>query len=605
MDSRIQTLLDRVWRHWRPPPRLSVSQWAGQFRQLSPEASAEPGQWYNTRAPHTVAPMDALSPSDPCETVILKWSSQIGKTEVLNNFVGYVIDQDPGPMLVVQPNVEPMAEAWSKDRLAPMLRDTPVLQGRVADSKGRDSNNTILHKAFPGGHVTIGGANSPAGLASRPIRFLCCDEINRYAATKEGDPVRLAKKRTQTFWNRKILLISSPTYEDEGIDAEYQGADQQNERQIQCDKCEKYQFPGLRHFQWDKGNLDTLRFVCEFCSHEHGSELEPRLKASAQWVVVKDTPNPRSKAYWMNQFCSPFAEWRGTILEFLDAKGDSQKLQTFVNTALAENWSEPGEVIDSASLIGRRETYPAEAPQGAAVLTAGVDIQDDRIEMYVYGWGPGEETWAIDAMTLYGNPDQIEVWNDLDDALQASWAHESGSRVGISACCVDSGAHTAMVYEFCRTRQARRIFSVKGVGGEGRPLVGSASPKKTGRDRRPVSLFPLGVDDAKALLHSRLQITEPGPGYWHMPANHALFNEEYCAQLTAEKRVTRYSKGFAVREWKKIRPRNEALDCAIYALAALRLLNPRWEQLREQLANGPASSARPMIRRRRSRYLDN
>lgn len=561
----------------RPPPTLTVSEWAEQKRQLSPEASAEPGQWRNERAPHLVAVMDACSASDPASDVVLCASSQSGKTEALNNFVGYVIDQDPGPMLVIQPNQKPMGEAWSKDRLAPMLRDTPALHDKVAASKGRDSANTILHKTFPGGHLTIGGANSPAGLASRPIRYLALDEIDRYEVTKEGHAIPLATRRTQTFWNRKILKASSPTYDDVGILAELESCDQRFEWQLPCDSCGQFQMPRLKHFEWQKRDTDNAVYICEHCNHRHELKQGYALKKAGQWRQIQDGER-RKVGFYINQFGSTLADWRETLREFLVVKDDPQKLQVYVNTVLAEGWTEPGEELDGNNLLMRAEQYPAEVPRAALLLTAGVDVQDDRIEAYVVGWGEGEESWFIDAVQLYGKTDQQQVWNDLADFLRTDYKHETGAQLQIASTFIDSGHRADFVYEFCR-KQGGRIFAAKGVGGEQQPMLAAAVQKLTGRGRRKVPIMPLGVDSIKAVIYARLRIDEVGPGYVHIPTGHGLFAAEFIAQLTAEKRITKLKRGYPVKEWRQTRARNEALDCTVYAFGAMRHLNPNWRRL--------------------------
>ena len=552
---------------WTPPPRMTVAEWAEAKRHLSPEASAEPGKWQNRRAPHTVKPMESLSPSDPCETVILKWSSQVGKTECLNNAVGYVIDQDPGPCLVIQPNVKPMGEAWSKDRLAPMLRDTPCLRGKLRDTNKLASDNTILHKKFPGGHLTIGGANSPSGLASRPIRYLFCDEIDRYEATKEGSSIKLAKKRTATFWNRKVLYVSSPTYEKVGIDAEYDAADQQFEWRLKCAHCEETQFPQFRHFVFDKETIRKtghVEYVCETCGGIHHSDQEHRLKLTGEWVQVRDE-GWRSKAYWMNQFGSPFVRWADTIIEFLDAKDDPERLQTVINTAFAETWKEPGETVDEGSIRERCEDYGTEVPDGVLFLTFGADVQQDRIELEVVGWGLGEESWSIDYQALPGDPTDGAVWADLSQYLGSSFGAMS-----IGAGCVDSGYLPTEVYSWVQSQRRAALWATKGMAGEARPFIEPRTARAMRLRRLKQTTYRpeiLGVDEAKTLLYRRLRL-KGGAGSCHFPVGR---DDEYFAQIAAEKRVTRLRKGHQVIEWIKENARNEALDCRVLAHAALRL----------------------------------
>ena len=603
MTISIAQIKREALERWRPPPRLLVSEWAEQYRFLSPEAAAEHGKWHNIRAPHLVMPMDALSPHDTCQEVVLKFSAQTGKTEVVLNFIGYIIDQDPGPTLCIQPNVSPMGEAFSKDRIAPMIRDTPVLKDRVADARERDSGNTLSHKKFGGGHLTIAGANSPAGLASRPIRYLLGDELNRWETTKEGSPLALARKRTQTFHNRKICLVSSPTLEGMGIDAEYQSADQQWELHLTCPDCKATQMPKLRHFVWPKdGSLKDASYVCEHCGVSHPIDREPRIKATASWVCMKDD-GERKKAFWANQFASPFASWIETLEEFLKSKDDPESLKTFVNTALAENWEGDGKGAEQEELSRRREIYLAEVPAGVLVLTAGVDIQQDRIEIEVVGWNELKESWTVDFRVLIGDPEQPEVWNQLDEVLLASWKHEEGHDMRIAAACVDSGYSAANVYAFCAPRFTRGVYAVKGLTGSGRPVARTGTPGNI-KGPKPLSIYLLGVDEIKGTIYSYFASERGQAGFCHWPTQlpgGRELHDQYFEQLTAEKQVKRFHKGFPRTEWIKVRKRNEALDCRVYAYAALTILNPMWTSIQTKMIQGPRQA--PVVIRRPSSYL--
>ena len=538
-----------------------MSQWAGEFRYLSQESSADACKWYNERAPHLVKPMDCLSATDPCQQVVLKFSSQSGKTEVLNNFVGYIIDQDPGPTLVVQPTLKPMGEAWSKDRLAPMVRDCPTLREKVGSTKSRDSNNTIAHKVFPGGHVSVSGSNSPASLASRPIRYLACDEFDRYEVTKEGDPGKLAEKRTLTYHNRKILKTSSPTFPNVGIDNEYENS-LQHQWQLKCLHCDVYQFPQFKHFTEIK--TDDPKYVCEHCGCEHTLKDEFKIKRSGKWFVMNEH-HELKKGFWFNQWSSPFTNWRSTLDEFLDAKDHPHKLQTVVNTVFAETWVEQGETIDEHVLFSRREK-DLEIPSNAVVV-AGADVQDDRIELEVVAFGEGDESYSLDYKILMGDPAKPELWALLTEALRESYSDLNGTQLSIQAACIDSGGHhTQTVYDYCGRRPIPRIYAIKGVGGEGKPIV---EPRQLIGYPHKRKAIIVGVDTTKSLLFSYLRQQEAGPGYCHFPMDR---DAKYFDQLTAEKVVVKFRKGFPHREWVKVRLRNEALDCRVYAMAALKLL---------------------------------
>ncbi len=518
-----------------------------------------------------------MSPSDPAETVVLKWSAQSAKSEVLLNCAGFYMANDPGPIMAVQPNMKPMGESFAKDRIAPMMRDTPCLQGLVKDSGRRESHNTIFHKVFPGGHLTISGANSPSSLASRPIRILLMDEVDRFEATREGDAQKLAEKRTRTFHNRKILKVSTPTYEDFGIDAEYKICQQKWQWQLACLHCDEYQFPEFRFFQWEKDQPDTTSYACGHCGAIHQPNDEFKVKATGKWVNIEDTGN-KTKGYHFNQWASPFARWAETVGEFVNAKDDPLKLQTVVNTAFAETWSEQGESADPTALFNRRESYDS-PPVDCLVLVAGVDVQGDRLECEVIGYGEGEESWGIEYRQIWGDPAKAETWNALDNILRQTFTTEDGRQLPISAACVDSGGHhTTAVYEYAGKRAGQRIFAVKGMAGEGKPIVSAASTKRYGRTGGSVRLFTVGVDTGKRIVMSRLGIQE-GPGHCHFPMS---YDEEYFAQLTAEEIRTKYLKGVPTQYWYQTRARNEALDIRVYALAAVKLLNPVWTAIKQQ-----------------------
>ena len=508
--------------------------------------------------------MDAVS--DPAvEQIVIMTGAQVGKTELLNNVVGFHVDQDPAPILVVQPTLD-MAQTWSKDRLAPMLRDTPALQDKVADPRSRDSGNTTLHKVFPGGHITACGANSPSSLASRPIRIVLCDEVDRYPASagSEGDPVSLARKRSATFWNRKIILVSTPTIKNVSrIEQAYFESDQR-EYFVPCRHCGHEQVLKWASVQWTEDRPDTAVYVCEDCGAAWDDADRLRAIRRGEWRAQADFKGVAG--FRLSGLYSPWTPLSDAVRDFIEARKQPATLRVWVNTYLGETWEDQGESVDEIGIMTRREDYEG-CPSGVVLITAGVDIQDDRIEVEIVGWGRDEETWSLDYRTLHGDPSAPQIWSELDGVLSETWRHPRGFDLPIRSACIDSGGHhTQAVYNFVRPREGRRIFAVKGVGGEGKPIVARPTKNNIGR----IKLFPVGVDSAKELVYSRLRINEAGPGYCHFPLH---YDAEYFRQLTAEQLVTRYHKGFQRREWRKIRPRNEALDCRVYAVAAYGLLN--------------------------------
>jgi phage terminase large subunit GpA-like protein len=521
--------------------------------------------------------MDAVNDPD-IDTIVVMSSSQIGKTEIVCNIVGYFISQDPGPMLVVQPTLD-MAQTWSKDRFAPMLRDTDILRGTVNSPKTRDSNNTIQHKAFPGGHITIAGANSPANLASRPIRIVLCDEIDRYPASAgaEGDPVSLAIKRSTTFWNRLNILISTPTIKElSRIEAAYEKSDQRRFF-VPCPKCKFQQILRWSNVVWNKNekkkNLPhTAKYKCENCSELWNDAKRWAAIRKGEWKVTAESQVQTNIAgFHINEIYSPWVKLEEMVSDFLEKKDNPETLKTFVNTSLGESWEEDGERIESTDLYQRREKYSAEVPMGGLVLTAGVDVQDDRVEVEVVAWGIGDESWSIDYIIIHGNPASVNLWKDLDDKLQTKYEHESGINLAIVCVCVDTGGHfTEQVYSFVRDKLFRRIYAIKGSNTLGKPLISRPSNTNKGR----VKLFSIGTDTAKQTIFYRLKMDETGPGYMHFPIK---YDDEYFEQLTAEKATVKYSRGFPHRVWVKTRARNDVLDCRVYAMAALAILNPNYK----------------------------
>ncbi|WP_316219077.1 phage terminase large subunit family protein [Bradyrhizobium sp. SZCCHNR2026] len=557
-----------------PPPDLTVSEWADEYRVLSPEASSEPGKWSTARVEPSRGIMDAFA--DPeTEIITCMVAAQTVKTEVINNVAGYHVHLDPCPMLILQPTLQ-MAEAYSKDRLAPMIRDTPELAGKLGNA-ARDSEDTILHKKYAGGHITMAGANSPASLASRPIRILLCDEVDRYEASagKEGDPVSLAIERTTTFWNRKIALVSTPTIKGASrIEASYEESDQRRFF-VPCPECGHMQHLQWKQVRWPDGKPMEARYHCEYMDPDTGelcdrawSEAE-RLKAISRGVWIATRPEVRGHAgFHLNRIASPWRALGEMARDFVLVRKHPERLKTWVNTRLAETWEERGERANPDSIYGRREEYDAAVvlPFGVGTITASVDIQDDRAEIEWCGWGADDESWSLDYKVHYGVPNTPGFWEVIDNALLRTFQHPAGVEMRVEASCIDSGGHfTQHVYNFVRTRMGRRVYAIKGMAGPGRPIW---PVKGTVNKAKNVTIFVLGVDQAKDMHYKRLEIQEPGPGFCHFPiAEH--YDKKYFDGLTAEKAILKTDKkGFTVKEWHKVQQRNEPLDLRVYNIAA-------------------------------------
>jgi phage terminase large subunit GpA-like protein len=540
--------------------------------------------------------MDALS--DPSvHTVAVMKSAQVGYTEALLNTIGYHIAQDAAPILLVQPTLD-MAEAFSKDRLAPMLRDTPALKGKVQDARSRDSGNTLLHKQFPGGHITMAGANSPASLASRPVRIVLFDEVDRYppSAGTEGDPVTLGSKRQATFWNRKRLLGGTPTLKGlSRIERAYQASDQRRFC-LPCPECGVSHALEWKNVLWDKSDsgepLDgRVYMACPNCGAVIEEFQKPAMLAAGEWISGAEFNG--TAGFHISELYSPWRSWREIRDDFLAAKDDKETLKAWVNTSLGETWEDSGEKVDEHDLAKRREIYPEVVPAGALVLTAGVDVQADRIEVEVVGWAQNRESWTVAYKIELGDTQQDDVWEKLDALLLTQWPSESGHVLRISAVGVDSGFSAQRVYKFCAPRFARGVLAVKGMQGPGRPVAKRGDPGKIAGPKPP-HIYILGVDDIKGTIYSFFNAESGEAGFCHWPDD---LPDEYFSQLTAEKRVTKYVRGFPRLEWIKTRKRNEALDCRVYAFAALTILNPTWHAI------GALAPKKRPLRVMRSTYL--
>lgn len=535
--------------------------------------------------------MDACSDPNIKQVVIMS-GAQLGKSEVLLNIIGYHIEHDPSPILLMQPTVD-MAQSFSKDRITSgLLATTPSLRGKVKDPRARDSGNTTLHKTFPGGALSLVGANSPASLASRPIRIVLCDEVDRYpvSAGEEGDPVALATKRSMTFWNRKIVLVSTPT--DKGasrIESAYHETDMR-QYHIPCPHCDHMQTLRWAQVQWHEKDASTAAYYCEECGAAWTDVQRHKAISNGKWVA--SAPFNGIAGFHISSLYSPWVSIPDAVDEFLKSRRDPMRLKTWINTFLGETWEEQGESIDEMDLMDRRENWGEQLPDDVLLLTAGVDVQDDRLEVEIVGWGRGEESWSIAYEAMYGDPSSAELWNRLDVMLQQKFDHPTKGEMVIRSVCVDSGGHyTQQVYNYARLRSGRRVFAIKGIGGSGKPIVGRPSKNNIGK----INLFPVGTDTAKEVVYARLKISDEGEGYCHFPSNRG---EEYFRMLTAEKKVTRYYKGRPRTEWAKIRTRNEALDCRVYATAALSILNLNLEAVYIAGQNQVSSDEQPAARRR-------
>lgn len=593
----LSDLLAKTYAMFRPPANDTVSEWADKNRVLVSESSAEPGPWRTDRAPYLREIMDAFTQPGIYEIDIMA-SAQTGKTETQLNMMGRAIDIDPGPMLYVQPT-DKVAEDYSKRRISPMISACPPLRDKVYRAKGRDANNTITMKTFPGGSLAIIGANSPSDLASKPVRYIFMDEIDRFPASAgtEGDPIELAERRTETYrHNRKIVKCSTPTIKGASkIERAYMHGTQEEWR-TECPHCQNFSFIRFddvkfdkEEFQDEEGQTQYLvrntRWLCPICKRET-PEVEVK-RCAAKWFVR----NPKAiqngvRSFRLNAFMSPWSDWKSICLSFLEAKNDPYLLRVFHNTMLGESWEMRDNSGAPEKLFSRREHYNAEVPSGVLVLTMGIDTQDNRLEYEVVGWDKNEQSWGISRGVIPGRADSPGVWAEVDDLLDREWKMANGMGMRILATFVDSGGHfTEDVYKECAKRAARRVWAIKGEGGEGKPYVrvmknGNLPDKAVG--------FIIAVDSGKEAIMYSSGIEEPGERYMHFPQDYRCgYDLEFFRGLISEKQVIHRKKGQNVVEWEKIYERNEPLDCRNYARAAYKYFNWKFKEIEKVLRGDP------------------
>jgi phage terminase large subunit GpA-like protein len=593
----------------RPDPVLTVSEWADRYRRLSGKSAAEPGPWRTDRTPYLREIMDSLSPSSPVERVVFMKGSQLGGSELGNNWVGYVIHKSPGPMMVVQPTVE-LAKRNSKQRIDPLIEESDVLRELVKSPRSRDSGNTVLSKEFPGGVLVMTGANSAVGLRSMAVRYLFLDEIDAYPGDVdgEGDPINLAFARTRTFSRRKVFMVSTPLVAGwSRIEAAYAESDQRR-YWVPCPHCGEFQVLKFERLRWPKGEPQKAAYHCIACEQPIFNHQKNTMLARGEWRP-EAAGDGRTRGYHLSSLYSPVGwySWERAAEDWEKAQKDVERLKSFVNLVLGESWQERGDAPDWQPLYDRREDYAiGTAPRGGLFLTAGADVQRDRIEVEVVAWGRGKESWSVDYRVLMGDTARADVWRQLDALLDEEFPHSSGMRMPIRVLCVDSGFNPRITYDWvrqhpqaswgpagARAAHPKTAVAIKGTARTDRLILG-ASPVDASR-RRGTRLWMLGTPVAKSELYSRLRLVPPTEesgeqfpaGYCHFPR----YEEEYFRQLTAESLV----KGHWVVAPNR---RNEALDCRVYARAAAsiygidRFTEKHWREL-EALLPAPAAQPEP------------
>lgn len=631
---RLNRVVSKAMAGMLPPDDLTVTEWAERNRRLSAESAAEPGPWRTERTPYLREPMNAWT--DPkVRHIVMVAASQVGKSEFLNNCIGYVIDQDPGSILFIHPTTID-AKEYSKLRIAPMIRDCPTLRAKVSDPKSRDSGNTILQKTYPGGILTMCGSTEAHALASKPIRYVLGDERDRWAlsAGNEGDPWGLAMARQTTFYNAKSGEASTPTVKNaSAIEASYATGTMERWKS-RCPHCGEYheiRWADIR-FDYDEkliaGNktykVRDIYYICPGCGCI-STELEMK-NAPARWEADNpDAYDQGTRSFWLNAFVSKWASWESIILKYLEAIGNSRKMQVVYNTCFGELWEDRGDLQDEDSLMARREEYHAELPDGVLVLTAGVDTQDDRMEYEIIGHGHFGETWGIEKGLIMGRPDDDATWTKLDEMVFDRVLHfENGIGLKMSMSFVDEGGHfTQDVRLRCRERIGKKVFCIKGMSGPDKPYTAPPKQMKIAVKGRTVGKcwqYQLGVDAGKQIIMDNLAVQTPGSKYCHFPRRDD-YGSAYFAGLLSERLVYKQNKR-QPWQWEKIpgHERNEVLDCRNYAMAAFKALPADLDKIdrklkemsgarRERVATPSvtAPAARPQARQKNrtlERYYD-
>lgn len=567
----------------RPPPPMTLSEWADTYAVLSAESAATPGPWHSY--PYQRGILDAFT--DPhVERISFMKSTRVGYTKIIGHSVAFHVAHDPLPQMVVQPTVDD-AEGYSKEEIAPMLANTPILHGLVGEAKSRNSGSTILRKSYPGGFLVMTGANSARGFRRISVARVYLDEVDAYppSAGLEGDQVKLATRRTDDYWNRKIVVGGTPTVRGISRIEYHFGISDQRYYHIDCPTCGHSHALVFKNLKWPKDNPHRAHFICPKCKGIIEERDKFSLIESGRWVATADAYRHAGFKIWGAYSYSPKTSWGHIAREFLEVKDNPDLLKTFINTVLGDLWEDEGDRVETADVVKRSETYGRKLSNDILIITAGADVQKDRIECEIVGWAAGFESFSLEYLVLPGDPHMVETWNSLDGHLMRVWEREDGVKLKVHTAFIDSGYATQDVYKFCYPRQPRGVFASRGQPKAGNQLV-QLSKKKY---KRGLKLWNVATIGAKDKIYSYLRIDEPGPGYCHFPDH---YDQEYFDQLTAEQRKTKFVKGVATYYYAKIRTRNEALDCRVGALAALEKADPQWSKLARRLVARATAKAK-------------
>ncbi|MBV7554236.1 phage terminase large subunit family protein [Pseudomonas sp. PDM28] len=595
---------EAYFRGLRPEPDVWIDQWADEFMRIPRDAgAAEPGQYRTARTPYAREPMRCLSPAHPCKRVVTMVASQLMKTQIALNWIGGLIHMAPSNILTLLPSLG-LAKRVSS-RIGKTIKATPVLRERVAANRSRDARNTMDTKEFEGGSLYVTTAGSAANLSELSARYIYGDEVDRWVVDvgEEGDPIELAETRGSTFGrNAKFYFSSSPTIRGASRIADLFETSDQRFYYVPCPNCGHMQVLEWErlHYSTDcqRAHYECAGPDCDVLIEEHH---KGEMLAKGEWRAHAQGDG-ETVGFNLNALYSPpgWTGWAALAKQFEKAKtamsrGDLEPMQVFYNTRLAKVWDSAQEQTKADVLMARArlETYGlGSMPFAVLMLTASVDVQANRLEFMVVGWGAGMERWIIDYQVIWGDPSDERTWSVLDDKLKARYPHPCGAELTIRAAGIDSGGnHTDEVYQFCRLRRWRNIFAVKGASKSGRPVIAQRPSMmdvtwKGLTERKGVELWFIGTDTAKDWIYNRYPV-EDGPGALHFAND---LPDDFFAQCVAERKVTRYIKGYKKIEWVKGKAeRNEALDLMVYSLAMAHYLGLNrykehdWERVRSAL----------------------
>lgn len=600
-----------------PDPDRTIDQWADEKRVLPPETAAEPGPWRTARVPHTREIMRALSPADVCQEVTFVAGTQVGKTEIGNNFIGFIMDEAPGPAMMVLPTSN-TGKRSSRTRLAKMIESTPSLRTKISDSS-RDKSNSATMKEFPGGVLVIAGANSAAELKSTPVRYLFEDEVDEYPddVDGQGPADELAEKRTDTFVRKKIFRTSTPTEKGRSKIWRHWLKSDQRRYYVPCPACAHEQVLVWEQVRWDTrkvweivladtgevreaapgtegaterdtGEVSDCWYECAACAARIDEHQKTGMLERGRWIAA--APDSRRRGYHLSALYSPVGwySWRSAVEKRLEADRDPTGFlrKVWTNTVIAEPYADTGDQVRALEIKQRAERYALKTvPAGGLFLTAGVDVQGNRLEAGIKAWGRGEESWLIDYQVIFGDTETPEPWARLAEYLfETAFMHEYRVPIRLLAVAIDSGFRTQTVYDFCRKYRHRNAIAVKGMSRPGKAILGRPTAQdvthKGVKIKGGVQLWPLGDDTCKARIYARLKIEQSGPGCLHFPLG---LPDEYYEGLLAERLVTKYVHGFPRQVFElDAGARNEPLDvekCAYAAALYAGITRANWDTL--------------------------